>query len=178
MGVRRLAPRDAEAFRALRLEALRRAPTAFGRALEEEADKPLSWFGEMLERNAIFAGEGPAGRLVGMLGYHRDALLKRRHIGHLWGMYVRDEARGQGLGVALLGTAIAHARAEVSVLQLMVGEGNPRARRLYERAGFAVYGTEAASLRVDGVEAVTLLMAMRLEGAAVTVNHDAHAGPG
>lgn len=163
MAVRRLAPRDADLFRALRLEALRRAPSAFGRAFEEEAGKPLSWFGETLERNAIFATEDVPGRLAGMLGYHRDSLLKRRHIGHLWGMYVREEARGRGFGAALLQAALLHARAEVSVVQLLVGEANPGARRLYERAGFTLYGTEAASLRVDGAEAVTLLMALRLD---------------
>lgn len=162
MRVRRLAPRDADAFRALRLEALQSAAFAFGRAWEEEAGQPLSWFGQTLEEAAVFAAEDGAGRPHGMLGYRRDALLKRRHIGHLWGMYVRDAARGQGLGAALMDSAIAHARAEVSVLQIMVGEANPGARRLYERAGFTLYGTEWASLRVEGVEAVTLLMAMRL----------------
>jgi ribosomal protein S18 acetylase RimI-like enzyme len=98
-----------------------------------------------------------------MLGFRRDAMLKRRHIGHLWGMYVRADARAQGLGAALIQAAIAHARAEVSVLQLLVGEGNPAARRLYERAGFTLFGREEASLRVDGVETVTLFMAMRLD---------------
>lgn len=163
MAVRRLAPRDADAFRALRLEALRLAPAAFGAALADEEHKPLSWFGERLDSSAIFAAEGGGGGLIGMLGQHRDPMHKRRHIGYLWGMYVREEARGQGLGAALIQAAIAHARAEVSVLQIMVGEGNPGARRLYERAGFAVYGREEASLRMGGVEAVTLLMAMRLD---------------
>jgi ribosomal protein S18 acetylase RimI-like enzyme len=163
MRIRRLAPPDAEAFRALRLEGLRRAPSAFGRAWEEEAGKPLGWFGETLERAAVFAAEDEAGRLLGVLAYEGDAMLKRRHIGHLWGMYVRDEARGQGLGAALIAACIAHARAHVAVLQLMVGEANPGARRLYERAGFTVYGTELASLRVDGVDATTLLMAMTLD---------------
>lgn len=163
MALRRLAPRDADAFRALRLEALRRAPDAFGRALAEEAGKPLSWFGETLERAAVFAAADASGQLGGMLAYQRDSLLKRAHIGHLWGMYVRREWRGRGLGAALIEAAIAHARSEVSVLQIMAGAGNPGARRLYERAGFAVYGTEAASLRVAGVETVTLLMAMRLD---------------
>lgn len=163
MPIRCLTPTDAAAFRALRLEALRTAPAAFGRAWEEEAGKPLSWFGETLERAAIFAAEDEASRLLGMLAYQGDTMLKRRHIGHLWGMYVRAEARGQGVGAALLAACIAHARAHVAVLQIMVGEGNPGARRLYERAGFTIYGTELVSLRVDGVDATTLLMAMKLD---------------
>jgi ribosomal protein S18 acetylase RimI-like enzyme len=163
MGLRRLTPEDAAAFRALRLEALRLEPAAFGRALAEEAGKPLAWFGETLERAYIFAAEDATGRLLGMLAYERDAMLKRRHIGHLWGMYVREEARGQGLGAALIAACIAHARGQVSVLQIMVGEGNPGARRLYERAGFQLYGTEPASLRMDGVDSATLLMFQRLD---------------
>lgn len=163
MGVRRLAPRDADAFRALRLEALCRAPSAFGAALAEEEGRPLAWFGERLDRAAVFAATDASGQLAGMLAYHRDGMAKRAHIGHLWGMYVRPEARRQGLGALLLDAAIAHARTEVSIVQIMVGEANPGARRLYERAGFALYGTEWASLRVAGVESSTLLMAMRLD---------------
>lgn len=163
MGLRRLAPEDAAAFRALRLDALRQDPAAFGSSLPEEAQRPLSWFGETLAGAAVFAAEEAPGRLLGMLAWRRASLLKRRHIGHVWGMYVRAEARGQGLGGALLGAVIADARQQVSLLQIMVGEGNPTARRLYEAAGFTVYGTELASLRVDGVDATTLLMAMRLD---------------
>ena len=161
--MRVLTPRDAEAFRELRLEGLRAAPAAFATSLTEEAPRPLSWFGERLDQAAIFAAEAPDGRLLGMLGFQRDAMLKRRHIGHLWGMFVRDEARGRGLGTGLLGAAIAHARGRADILYLAVGAANPSAIRLYERAGFRAYGTEPASLRADGVEANSLLMAMRLD---------------
>lgn len=61
-----------------------------------------------------------------------------------------------------LEACIGHAPGQVSVLQIMVGEANPAVRLLYERAGFVTYGTELASLQVDGVGATTLLMAMRL----------------
>lgn len=125
--------------------------------------KPLSWFGETLGRASVSPNQNGAGRLLGMLTYHRDEMLTRRHIGHLWGMHVRADARGLGLGAAMLDACIGHARGQVSVLQIMVGEANAAARLLYERAGFVTYGTELASLQVDGVDATTLLMAMRLD---------------
>lgn len=163
MPIRRLAPQDAEAFRSLRLEALRGPAFAFGASLAEEIPKPLSWFGERLDHAAVFVAEGPEGVPMGMLAVQPDTMLKRRHIGHLWGMYVRPPARGRGVGQALLSAVIAHARQDLAVLQLAVDAGNPAAIRLYARAGFEVYGTEPASLRVDGVEATTLLMMLRLD---------------
>ncbi len=163
MAVARLSPQDAEAFRSLRLEALRQAPLAFGSTLAEEASRPLSWFGDTLESSAVFAASGAEGRLLGMLGYRAESLRKRQHIGQLWGLYVRPEARGLGIGAGLLDACISHARARVSVLQLLAGAANPDAIRLYERAGFTLLGTEPASLRVDGVDAATLIMMLRLD---------------
>jgi GNAT superfamily N-acetyltransferase len=53
---------------------------------------------------------------------------------------VRPDARGRGVGTALLEALIAHARqAGVGALSLSVEEGNP-ATRLYERLGFVRVG--------------------------------------
>jgi len=163
MPIRQLSSQDAETFRELRLEGLRVAPAAFAVATEDVAHQPLAWFGAALGLSAVFAAEDGAGRLLGMLAYQDDPLHKRRHIGHLWGMYVRAEASGHGLGTALMVAAISHARSRVAVLQLAVGAANPTAIRLYERAGFRLYGTELASLRVNGVDATTLLMALHFD---------------
>lgn len=164
MKVRRLAPQDAEEYRALRLEALREEPAAFGACLSEEMCRPLSWFGETLGRSAVFAAMAPQGPLAGMLGLQRDGMSKRQHIAHVRGMYVRPGQRGRGVGAALLSAVIGHARGQVAVLQLVVGAANPGAIRLYQTAGFEVYGTERASLRVAGVDADSLLMALHLPG--------------
>lgn len=56
------------------------------------------------------------------------------------GFSVQAEARGQGIGAALLGAAIAHAQAQgFSALQLDVVGSNWRARAFYLRHGFAVH---------------------------------------
>ena len=53
-------------------------------------------------------------------------------------LYVRERRRRRGLGRALLETAIAACPGmNVEALHLLVAPGNDRARRLYERRGFA-----------------------------------------
>lgn len=163
--IRRLAPRDAEAFRELRLEGLRREPLAFGAAWEEEAQRPLSWFAGMLESQAVFAAPDATDALAGMVGFGRDAASKRRHIGQVWGMYVRAAARSSGLGGALVAAALEHARGSVTQIQLAVGRENHAAIRLYARAGFVIYGTERAALVVEGVVVDEHLMALQLPSA-------------
>jgi RimJ/RimL family protein N-acetyltransferase len=65
-------------------------------------------------------------------------------------MYVSPQWRGQGTGTRLLAAALAHARnlAGVRAVHISVTEAAPAAQRLYERAGFRVWGTEPDSIQV------------------------------
>lgn len=59
------------------------------------------------------------------------------------GIAVRPEARGAGVGTALLAAIEAHARAQAkTTIRLDVVDTNPQARRLYERVGFKPVRTE------------------------------------
>ena len=158
----RLGPDDAAAFRALRLEALRRHPEVFAADFTEEAARPLDWFAERLAANEVFAAAGPDGALLGMAGLMRHGTAKLRHKAVLWGVYVREEARGTGLGPALVGAALAAARGSVEEVRLTVTAGNEAAIRLYEGFGFRAYGLEERALRVAGRDYDDVLMALRL----------------
>ena len=75
--------------------------------------------------------------------------MKVSHIGHVIGMMVRTEARGQGVGRALLEAAITEARrAGLETLTLTVTAGNANAVALYQRAGFVAWGTLARALKI------------------------------
>lgn len=160
--VRRLTQDDAALYRGIRLEALRLHPEAFGASFETEAAEPLSFFAGRLAGNAVFGGF-VGGRLMGTAGFRAGTGLKQAHKATLWGMYVRAEARGSGLADALVLAVIGHAIGRASQLHLSVVADNLAARRLYDRHGFAAYGVEPRSLKLDGRFFDEVLMVKRLD---------------
>lgn len=65
---------------------------------------------------------------------------------------VKSEARGQGVGSALMGDAVERARAAgMTSVTLDVDEKNSGARRLYEREGFVVQSTSPTAWLAGGV---------------------------
>lgn len=150
---RNLVPADAPAFRDLRLEALSLHPEAFGSSYEEEAALTLETIRARIPAsgpNAIcgaFADDG----LAGMAGFAVYDRAKAAHKGLLWGVYVRPDRRGQGLGRELVRRVIDHASRHVIVLEAAVGLANGSARRTYHALGFRPYGIERKALRVGDV---------------------------
>ena len=155
---------DLALFRPLRLEALRRHPSAFGVAFEEERDGNL---GRLIGAGqAVTLGGFVGGALVGSAGMVVPERVKQRHKGHVVGVYVDPAWRRAGLARALLDGLIEQARARgLVLLTLSVTVGNAAARGLYSGAGFLVYGVEPISLRVGDDFLDEELMALRLEQA-------------
>lgn len=150
--IRRLDTADLEAFRDLRQTALASDPAAFGAHPEdpEEAKRePEHWRWRLL-RSPVLAAAAPGGRLLGMAGWYRGAGIKTAHRAFLWGLFVRPEARGRGLGHGLLRAVIAEVRAAggVESLWAAVGAEQQAAAALYERLGFACWGVEPRALKL------------------------------
>lgn len=153
LNTRRLGAADASAFVALRREALETEPLAFGASPADDVglvvESVRSFLGDH-ETQAVFGQFGGAD-LVGMIGLVKATKLKQRHKATIWGMYVTPRARNKGVGRALLEAAIGHARGSgVAQLQLSVTEAAPTARRLYEAAGFRLWGQEPRALHSNG----------------------------
>lgn len=148
--VRRLNHRDLDAYIAIRLEALRDHPEAYGTSAERFAALPRAEVEAFLSRRAVFGIIADGDNLAGIVVYDRDEGERAGHRGWLIQVYVKPELRGTGAALAMMDAAVAHARSEVIQLHLMVGTYNLPAIRLYEKAGFTIYGTEPRSLCVNG----------------------------
>jgi RimJ/RimL family protein N-acetyltransferase len=147
--IRLLTCADTLAYRDIRLEGLRCHPEAFASTFEDERDRPLDRFKDLINQSLIF-GAVLAQRLVGVVGLRAHAEIKLRHKAMIWGMYVRHEARQYGIGERLIEAAVAYASSHVEQLQLAVVTENEAARRLYAKAGFIEYGHQINALKHSG----------------------------
>jgi ribosomal protein S18 acetylase RimI-like enzyme len=143
MQVGELNENDAADFWALRLRAFRDEPEAFGSSYEEQARRPLPDVARDLKPgDGSFVLGARAPGLMGIAGLRRETRRKRRHRAELWGMYVSPEARGQGVGRALLDEILRRARSALGLEQIIltVMAHNQAAIGLYRAVGFEVYG--------------------------------------
>lgn len=157
MEIRLLTEADAEAYRELRLRALREDPEAFGATYEEWINRPLAVVAERLRLSTdppekFTLGAFVEGALTGTVTFGRSQGAKERHKGVITGMFVAPEQRGQRLGRELLTEAIARARALPGLEQIFLGvvTSNVPARALYTALGFQSYGLEHRALKHNG----------------------------
>ncbi|MEU6216239.1 GNAT family N-acetyltransferase [Streptomyces sp. NPDC047022] len=102
-----------------------------------------------------------------VVGYVRLAfatsLLSNAHVRQIQGLAVADEARGAGVGRALLRAALDEARRrEARRVTLRVLGHNTPARKLYESEGFVVEGIQPGEFLIEGEYVDDVLMGRTL----------------
>jgi ribosomal protein S18 acetylase RimI-like enzyme len=152
--IRQLTEEDAEAYRALRLRLRRVSPDAYAVTYDEDAGQPVARTAERLRAQRNPEGGFTRGtftpELVGMVTVVRDDLVKLRHKAHVFAMGVAEEARGRGIGRALMEEAVARAKqlAGLEQVLLTVVLPNEPARRLYHSLGFVTFGIDERGLKL------------------------------
>lgn len=157
VAVRRIRPDEWRELRDRRLAALADVPTAFGSTLAVEQAYPDDTWREralgasagceratfVAERDAAWLGSvtGLAGRFANPAG-----------VPLLVAMYVVPDARGGGVGRALVEAVIAWAReCSASALGLSVTDTNASAIALYQRCGFRFTGADKPHAHAPGL---------------------------
>lgn len=104
------------------------------------------------------------GRVVGYVRIGRPTpLASNAHVLQIQGLAVAEEARGRGLGRALIRAAVAEARGRgARRLSLRVLGHNAPARALYESEGFVVEGVQPEEFLLDGAYVDDVFMGRRL----------------
>ena len=163
--IRELRDDDVRDYVNLRREALLDAALAVASSPADDLFSDPEAVREQLRRAPEFVIFGAFdNHLVGAVGLYREPRLKSSHKAHLWGLYLAPGHRRQGLAFQLLDAAVRHARAlrGVTWVLLSVASAALGAQRLYERAGFHVWGTEPEAFSHEGHTVVKYYMALRL----------------
>lgn len=158
MSIKRLGVAEAEAFRALRLRGLERSPESFNEDFATESAKPLAWYETIIAQQHVL-GYFQGGELLGVVIVGAQAgCAKMAHRHYLWGVYVDETARGQGLARKLMQAALEASAAEAEMVRLGVNALNLPAKTLYQSLGFTAYGYDERALKVNGVYIDEILM--------------------
>jgi len=152
--IRQLEPGDAARLFRLRRQALIEEPFAFLSSPEDDSiSSPQATRSRLSSQSAGSAvfGALDGETLIGMVGLSRDRPLKAAHRACIWGVFVDKEYRRAGIASRLLNHVLDHARqVGLSLVYLSVSEKTPGAKRLYESAGFVVWGLEPDCMRHEG----------------------------
>lgn len=138
-----LDPNNWQEYKVIRLEALKENPEAFGSTYEKEVNySSEEWQARTKDKDILIFIAKDSIAPIGMVGIHRK-VQSEGVTAHLWGMFVKKNHRGMGIGKRLLQQAIEVAREnkEYSTITLDVNPSQTAAVQLYHLLGFKPSGT-------------------------------------
>ena len=149
--IRQLTAEDATRYKALRLEALRNHPEAFGSDYEAEKDRPIERYATRLEsEQSMTFGAFHENELVGVVTIVNLEPVKVKHRANLFAMYVTLHARKQQIGRRLVQEALRTLKQHpvIEQVHLSVVRTNEAAKALYQSLGFQSYAIEPRALKI------------------------------
>jgi ribosomal protein S18 acetylase RimI-like enzyme len=163
--IRKLSPNDVDQFTRLRRESFKLAPLSF----EQEGDVILDPSVVMSQLECtddqfILGFFDVDGRLGGMMGFNRYIPNKRKHRSYLWGVYLSEKLRGQGIARQLLRQLIQEARSMEGLERIILTVSNhaTEALKLYRAEGFVEFGREPGAAKTGAVRMDEVYMLLDL----------------
>lgn len=147
-----------EKLKELRLEALKLEAFSFGSSYEDSLKSLDTKWKDQLQRSLdenlsvmLFAKDG--NDLVGMIGAFWDDREKTKHVGNIFGVYVKSSYRGKGIGGLLMKAILGKldSMLHIEKIKLSVVIQQIPALKMYEKYGFKIVGKCEKELCVDGV---------------------------
>jgi RimJ/RimL family protein N-acetyltransferase len=153
MTTRILTPRDVEAYRALRLEALTTEPAAYTSSAEDFEKESLEQIAKRLEtqqHGSFMMGAFNEGNLVGTAYFVPETRLKVQHKGFIFGVYVTALVRGKGVARKMMQEVLTRAKTypKIKQINIAVMTSQVAARNLYLSLGFERWGLERDALKL------------------------------
>jgi|TARA_Y100000310_G_scaffold301127_1_gene337317 ribosomal protein S18 acetylase RimI-like enzyme len=144
---------DALAYREIHLEALLNSPESFGGNYRKEKKRPLRQIEMGLRadpNNFILGAFSRHKDLLGVVGFGRERHISYAQQGVLWGMYVKQAHRRQGIGRCLVKELLVLIQSLKGVEQfrLTVLENNDAAKQLYQQFGFVSQGVAERAFKL------------------------------
>jgi RimJ/RimL family protein N-acetyltransferase len=160
MQIRKISTEDWELLKAIRLEALSKSSEAFSSKYADAVQiTEDEWKKQLTDANnsvfLAFDGEQPVG--MARLSGNQPELSKNAAM--IASVYVGEKMRGKGVGRALIGNVIAHAKTVegLSRLQLSVRPYQRAAVNLYQSLGFKKVGTEGQGSELEIIYALEII---------------------
>jgi len=153
MEIYKLTPADWEKYKILRLEALFNDPEAFGESHAKASERTDEEWQEKMQDQTDYMFVARDGEdYVGMAAAYQEKGEKMSHIAYVWGVYLREAYRGQGLGKKLMQAVLEEVEKNPAIkkINLNVNTKQIAATKMYESLGFQIAGTLHQELQING----------------------------
>jgi len=155
--VRELNENDYLEFRALRQSHLDNEPQSVGTVAKDFKEAPkekvIALLHKPIDSQNFIMGSFVGRELVGMLGFKRDTRKSSiLHKATLWGYYVKEEHRNQGVGRSLALEVMNRGKTLdwCEMIRVMISSTDKSAIHIAKSLGFEHYGTERKSRKING----------------------------